>query len=85
MTMVTIAVTTDALWGEFMWIDHRNHPGGPLGYFGATTSMWMNVFGSAADATANILGDGLLVGHFIRSLKFETFSYSKCSSSIGVI
>ncbi|THU78137.1 hypothetical protein K435DRAFT_973654 [Dendrothele bispora CBS 962.96] len=61
LAMVTIAVTTDALWGQFMWIDHRNYPGGPLGYFSATTSMWMNVFGSAADATANILGDGLLL------------------------
>ncbi|KAE9393402.1 hypothetical protein BT96DRAFT_887315 [Gymnopus androsaceus JB14] len=61
MMLVTIAVTTDGLWGEFMWIDDRNFPGGPLGYFSATTSMWMNVFGSAADATANILVDGLLL------------------------
>lgn len=59
--MVTIAVITDALWGEYMWIDHRDVSGGPLAYFEATTSMWMNVLGSAADATANIMGDGLLV------------------------
>ncbi|KAJ4499745.1 hypothetical protein C8R41DRAFT_875766 [Lentinula lateritia] len=61
ITMVTIAVITDALWGEFMWIDHRDVSGGPLAYFEATTSMWMNVLGSAADATANIMGDGLLL------------------------
>ncbi|GAW03173.1 hypothetical protein LENED_004874 [Lentinula edodes] len=59
--MVTIAVITDALWGEYMWIDHRDVSGGPLAYFEATTSMWMNVLGSAADATANIMGDGLLL------------------------
>ncbi|KAI0295629.1 hypothetical protein B0F90DRAFT_1811443 [Multifurca ochricompacta] len=61
LSLVTIAVVTDALWGQFMWIDHRNYPGGPLGYFSATENAWYNVFGSAADATANILGDGLLV------------------------
>ncbi len=61
LTLVTIAVVTDALWGQYMWIDRRNYPGGPLGFFGATENAWYNVFGSAADATANILGDGLLV------------------------
>lgn len=61
LTLVTIAVTTDGLWGQYMWIDRRNYPGGPLGFFAASENAWYNVFGSAADATANILGDGLLV------------------------
>src|SRR6266702_2469979 len=47
--------------GQYMWIDRRNYPGGPLGFFAATGNAWYNVFGSAADATANVLGDGLLV------------------------
>ncbi|KAI0043707.1 hypothetical protein FA95DRAFT_1475919, partial [Auriscalpium vulgare] len=64
LSLVTIAVTTDALAGQRMWIDHRNFvggPGGPLGYFGSTSASWVNVFGSSADAVANIMGDGLLV------------------------
>ena len=61
LVLVTIAVTTDGLWGQYMWIDRRNYPGGPLGFFAASENAWYNVFGSAADATANILGDGLLV------------------------
>ena len=61
LMLVTIAVATDGLWGQYMWIDRRNYPGGPLGFFAATENAWYNVFGSAADATANILGDGLLV------------------------
>ncbi|KAI0067445.1 hypothetical protein BV25DRAFT_1100386 [Artomyces pyxidatus] len=61
LCLVTIAVTTDALWGQYMWIDHRNDVGGPLGYFGVSGSSWFNVFGSSADATANVLGDGLLL------------------------
>lgn len=63
LTLVTIAVATDGLWGQYMWIDRRNYPGGPLGFFAASENAWYNVFGSAADATANILGDGLLVRH----------------------
>ena len=61
LMLVTIAVVTDGLWGQYMWIDRRNYPGGPLGFFAATGNAWYNVFGSAADATANVLGDGLLV------------------------
>jgi hypothetical protein len=61
LTLVTIAVVTDGLWGQYMWIDRRNYAGGPLGFFAASENAWYNVFGSAADATANILGDGLLL------------------------
>jgi hypothetical protein len=44
-----------------MWIDHRNYPGGPLGYLAATEAAWFNILGQAATAAANILGDGILV------------------------
>ena len=51
----------DALWGQYMWIDHRNYPGGPLAYFAATGDAWYNGVGLAIGAAVNILGDGLLV------------------------
>ena len=56
-----ISVATDAVWGQYMWIDHRNYPGGPLGYFAASEFTWFKVLGLAASAAANLLGDGLLV------------------------
>jgi hypothetical protein len=61
LALTTIGVASDALGGQYMWIDHRNYPGGPLGYFAVTQTMWLNILGQAAAATANILGDGLLV------------------------
>ena len=67
LALITICVAMDALWGQYMWIDHRNYPGGPLGYFAASQTEWFNVFGMAAAATANILGDGLLVRLISRS------------------
>jgi hypothetical protein len=61
LALTTIEVALGALWGQFMWIDHRNYPGGPLGYFVASEAAWFNIFGMAAGAAANVLGDGLLV------------------------
>lgn len=59
--LVTISLAANSMWGQYMWIDHRNYPGGPLGFYRATQSAWYNVLRFAADVTANILGDGLLV------------------------
>jgi hypothetical protein len=59
--LVTISLAANSMWGQYMWIDHRNHPGGPLGFYGATQSAWYNVLRFAADVMTNILGDGLLV------------------------
>jgi hypothetical protein len=49
------------MWGQFMWIDHRNHPGGPLKFLADSNSSWSFILAFAANAAANILGDGLLV------------------------
>ena len=61
LVLVTIEVVPEALWCQYIWIDHRNYPGGPLGFYRASQSTWYGALGFAADATANILGDGLLV------------------------
>jgi cell division protein FtsW (lipid II flippase) len=36
LILVTIDVALDCLWGEYMWIDHRNYPGGPPKFFVAS-------------------------------------------------
>jgi hypothetical protein len=58
LSLATIEVASDALWGQDIWIDHRNNPGGPLAVFTASHTL---SFG--AGAMANILGDGMLVRH----------------------
>lgn len=55
LTLVTIIVLTDAIFLEFMWIDHRNGSGGPLGYLQANSSIWWQ------NQVSNFIGDGLLV------------------------
>jgi hypothetical protein len=61
LVLVTVELASFALLGQYMWIDHRDYPGGPLGYLVASQSLWYYVSGTAAHAMANILGDGLLV------------------------
>ncbi|KAI0095199.1 hypothetical protein BDY19DRAFT_916738 [Irpex rosettiformis] len=56
-----IAVFANAYIGQLMWIDHRDAPGGPFEYFISKSTFWTNVWGSAADIFANIIGDGFLL------------------------
>jgi hypothetical protein len=61
LALSTIEVVVDTTWGRLMWIEHRNDPGGPLGFYSASVSTWYCILGVAACAMANILGDGFLV------------------------
>ncbi|KAF8520740.1 hypothetical protein BU17DRAFT_88625 [Hysterangium stoloniferum] len=57
----TIAVFANVVLMQFMWIDHRDFEGGPLGYFLAHSSAWWQVLGTATAMVANFIGDGLLI------------------------
>ncbi|KAJ7039532.1 hypothetical protein C8F04DRAFT_1254813 [Mycena alexandri] len=47
--------------GQAMWIEHRDVDGGPVAFFGENIAAWYNTLGTAADVTANFLGDGLML------------------------
>ena len=61
LTLATLQVAIDVRWGEFMWIDHRNYPGGPLEFCIVSQAAWYVDIGLATTVTANMLSDGLLV------------------------
>ena len=61
LVLFMIQLASEVLWGQYMWIDHRNYPGGPLAFYAATQVQWYVVIGTSATALANIFGDGLLV------------------------
>lgn len=61
LALVTIEVAVDAMWGQFMWIDHRNYPGGPLQFLADSQFSWSFVLPFAASVAANIFSDGILV------------------------
>jgi hypothetical protein len=63
LSLTTVEVAFDALWGQYMWIDHRNYPGGPVAFFQASEGSWYSATAFGGSVMANILGDGLLVRH----------------------
>ncbi|KAJ7574915.1 hypothetical protein C8J56DRAFT_1172590 [Mycena floridula] len=61
LALLSIGTFTDAVFVQFMWIDHRDAPGGPIGYLAANQTVWWQVLGTAASQFTNFFADGLLV------------------------
>jgi len=61
LVLITIAMSCNLFFGQMMWIEHRDVDGGPVAFFENNIAAWYNTFGTAADVTANILGDGLML------------------------
>ncbi|KAJ7573303.1 hypothetical protein C8J56DRAFT_983558 [Mycena floridula] len=59
--LMSMATFIDAVFMEFMWIDHRSAPGGPLGYLAANETLWWQVMGTLASQLTNFMADGLLL------------------------
>ncbi|KAJ6630991.1 hypothetical protein B0H10DRAFT_701937 [Mycena sp. CBHHK59/15] len=61
LALITIAMSCNLFFGQMMWIEHRDVDGGPVAYFSENIAAWYNTLGTAADVTANVLGDGLML------------------------
>ena len=61
LALATLDVALVSLWGQYMWIDHRDYPGGPLAFYVRSEAAWYSVMHLASIVITNILGDGLLV------------------------
>ncbi|KAK0460964.1 uncharacterized protein EV420DRAFT_168874 [Desarmillaria tabescens] len=59
--LATISVVTNGYFGQLVWIENGDFPGGSGAYYLANLTLWLNTFGTVADAVANILGDALLL------------------------
>ncbi len=61
LLLLTIDISTNAFFGELVWIEHRDVPGGPAAYLNDNISAWYNTFGTTSSVALNFLGDALLV------------------------
>jgi hypothetical protein len=82
LALITIALACNLWFGQSMWIEHRNVAGGPVAFFGENIAAWYNTLGTAADVTANVLGDGLMLyrchvfwGHSRLAMAFPVLIY----------
>ncbi|KAI0077301.1 hypothetical protein K474DRAFT_1575568, partial [Panus rudis PR-1116 ss-1] len=60
LLLLTIDVSTNAVWGEIMWIDARVNPGIPT-YIVEELSVWYQIVGSTSVVVMALLGDALLL------------------------
>lgn len=61
VVLLGFSLAANMLLGQFMWIEHRNFPGGPVAYFNDENTIWFNVLGSATDVVADYLSNALLI------------------------
>ncbi|KAJ7923058.1 hypothetical protein B0H13DRAFT_91096 [Mycena leptocephala] len=57
----TVASSCNAAFGQKIWIDFRDVPGGPAAYLYDNLSAWYNTLGTVTGICMNFLADGLLL------------------------
>ena len=70
LILTTFAMAANQIMGQFMWIEHRNFPGGPFVYYSENSTLWINILGTAACIVGNYLNDALLVLPLFPSVVF---------------
>lgn len=64
LLLITINISTTAVFGEEMWIVHATFPGGPAAWFAANVNIWYQTLGTTSVVALNCLADGLMASHF---------------------
>ena len=62
LVLMTMLYSTNAIFGEEMYIVNAGHSGGMDAYLAAYVNVWYQTLGSSAPIAANLLGDALMVG-----------------------
>ena len=66
LCLITIYMSTEAVFGQEMWIVHADYPGGQDAYLGDFVNVWYQTLGTAASILQNFLSDALLVSPTIQ-------------------
>lgn len=61
--MATVWITTQAIFGEKMWLLDANYPGGPNAYWKDHISDWYMDMGTTAIIILQLMTDALMVRH----------------------
>ena len=60
----TINIAGNAVFGQEMWITHRNDPGGVPNFLATQVNVWYETLASTSVICCIFMGDGLLVRQF---------------------
>jgi len=61
LLLITICISTSAVFGEEMWIVNASYPGGQAAYLAAYSSVWYQTLGTTASVALNLLADALMI------------------------
>ncbi|KAI0643325.1 hypothetical protein C8Q79DRAFT_1002543 [Trametes meyenii] len=61
LLLITIYVSTEAVFGEEMWIVHADIPGGQVKFFLENANVWYQTMGTTSSIALNLLSDALLI------------------------
>ncbi|OCH85062.1 hypothetical protein OBBRIDRAFT_839241 [Obba rivulosa] len=61
LILLTIDVSTNAVWGQQMWITFRDRPGGVPAFIATEQSVWYETLGTTSAIALICLGDALLI------------------------
>jgi len=61
LALMTVYVVVNQYFGQLLWINYRNVPGGPPAWFQANFNNVLYVIGNAVADASNILGDALML------------------------
>ncbi|KAK1226955.1 hypothetical protein PQX77_010023 [Marasmius sp. AFHP31] len=73
----TVALSCNAIFGQFAWIDHRDVEGGPAAYISEHISDPYNTLGTTAGVGMNLLADALLVFRYLALLEDNNQLHSR--------
>ncbi|KAH9895910.1 hypothetical protein C8Q73DRAFT_456890 [Cubamyces lactineus] len=59
--LITIYMSTEAVFGEEMWIVHQNTEGGPIQFLIDNADIWYQTMGTTASVILNLFSDALLI------------------------
>jgi len=61
LLMITIWVSTQAVFGEMMWLENASFPGGPDAYWATNVSVWYMDLGTTAITILQLMTDALMI------------------------
>ncbi|KAI0739369.1 hypothetical protein C8Q80DRAFT_1221876 [Daedaleopsis nitida] len=61
ISMITIFVIVQAIFGEQMWITNEDYPGGTAAYFANHAAVWYETLGTTASVVLSLTSDGFLI------------------------
>lgn len=79
LVLATLAIGLAIRWGEMVFVDDRNYPGGPAIFYNAFDSYWVPIASNSCFVVLNLAANAMLVSIAFRLSQMDSihFTYSR--------